>query len=168
MSDQSRASMDEPQATGVAIVRSFASGKVGISHLHPDDLMSRISIIRTGLPVKVVEIMSVDMDVSKRSICDLLGVTRTTVSRRVRDRKPLSTAATERAVFIAGLVKLVEDMVPETIVANGFDAAKWVAGWLDQPQPGLTGKAPRYFLDTAEGRSVVRRLLGSMGSGAYN
>lgn len=77
------------------------------------------------------------------------------------------TPSTERAAFVAGLVKLVEEMIPEGNKAGGFDASKWVARWLDLPQPALGSKTPRSFLDTSDGRSIVRRLLAKFETGAY-
>ena len=50
---------------------------------------------------------------------------------------------------------------------EGFDAAKWVAAWLDRPQPALGGKRPAELMDTADGRSIVSDLVARMQSGAY-
>jgi uncharacterized protein (DUF2384 family) len=74
--------------------------------------------------------------------------------------------STRHAAYIAQLVRLVEDMIPEGKKAD-FDASKWVDRWLDEPQPALGGKTPRSFLATAEGRNIVRRLLAKLESGAY-
>lgn len=84
------------------------------------------------------------------------------------DEQPSDSDTGTRAAFIAGLVKMIEDMLPEgRAEATGFDSAKWVAQWLDCPQPALAGKTPTAYLDTADGRAIVRRLLGAIGSGAY-
>jgi uncharacterized protein (DUF2384 family) len=69
-------------------------------------------------------------------------------------------------VFIAELAKVLKDMVPEG-QGEGFDATKWVARWLETPQPALAGAPPKDYLDTAEGRAIVKRLLGTLESGAY-
>lgn len=79
-----------------------------------------------------------------------------------------NASATERAEFVAELVRMVEEMIPERAIgAEGFDASKWVAQWLDQSQPALAGNSPASYLDTANGRTMVRRLLGLIESGAY-
>lgn len=82
--------------------------------------------------------------------------------QRMGNRTPLS----ERTRFIAELVKMLQDMIPEG-QGEGFDAAKWVGRWLKTPQPALAGAAPKDYLDTAEGRTIVKRLLGTIESGAY-
>ena len=65
------------------------------------------------------------------------------------------------------LVKVGENMLPEDADAQSFDAARWVARWLEEPQPALHGETPASFLDTADGRRLVRKLLGQMETGAY-
>lgn len=77
--------------------------------------------------------------------------------------------ATERAVFVDELVKMVEEMLPQGRAAEtGFDASKWVvARWLETSQPVLGGEPPKAYLDMAKGRAIVRRLLGKVFSGAY-
>ncbi|MGN6313896.1 MAG: antitoxin Xre/MbcA/ParS toxin-binding domain-containing protein [Rhodanobacteraceae bacterium] len=72
----------------------------------------------------------------------------------------------DRVLFISELVKIVEDMIPEG-KGDDFDAGRWVGRWLDTPQPALGGVPPKEFLGTADGRATVRRLLGSIESGAY-
>lgn len=72
----------------------------------------------------------------------------------------------ERVEFICSLVRMLEDMIPPGR-GDGFDAAKWIARWLETPQPALAGAAPKDYLDTAEGRAIVKRLLGTIESGAY-
>ena len=59
-------------------------------------------------------------------------------------------------------------MVTESGSPQGFDAAKWVAAWLDRPQSVLRGKRPAEMMDTADGRSVVSDLVARMQSGAYS
>lgn len=77
-------------------------------------------------------------------------------------------ALTSRAAFIASLVKMVDDQVPEERAQEaGFDSARWVGRWLRSPIPALGGKAPNQFLKDEEGRAIVRRVLHAYFSGAY-
>ena len=69
--------------------------------------------------------------------------------------------------FTARLTDLVETIVRESGDPTGFDAAQWVAAFLDASSPALGGRAPRELLSTADGRDVVFRLIGQMQSGAY-
>lgn len=61
----------------------------------------------------------------------------------------------------------VEQMVRESSDAEGFDAGKWVAGWLSQPLPALDRKSPATLMDTSEGRALISDLLAQIQSGAY-
>jgi uncharacterized protein (DUF2384 family) len=183
----------------------MSAASASLSKLYARDPMERIDLIRTGLPARALTRLSADLGIPKEGVYELLGVPSATVKRRARDQKPLSPQATERAVFVARLVQLVEDMIPEKSSASGdsrddvrlseasvgewsdhpdplrrgtpvevqfveddgFPAAKWVAQWLKQPQPALGGKPPKSYLDTADGRDMVRNLLAQMESGAY-
>src|SRR5690606_17120213 len=49
---------------------------------------------------------------------------------------------------ISQLVELAARIVRESGDSENFDAAAWVAAWLDEPHPALGGKRPRDFLDT--------------------
>lgn len=96
-----------------------------------------------------------------------IGVARATVDRKVRQQKRLSPEETERVLGVATLVGQVERMVQESGTPDGFDAAVWTAAWLDRPHPALGGARPATLMDTAEGRTLVSRVIAQMQSGAY-
>lgn len=60
---------------------------------------------------------------------------------------------------IDDLITLVRRMVREAGNPAGFDAAAWVAEWVQRPSPALGGQTPARFLQTAEGRKIVTQLL---------
>ncbi len=59
-------------------------------------------------------------------------------------------------------------MVEESGQPQGFDAAAWVAGWMDRPVPALGGMKPAEMMDTAEGQSIVANLLSRAQTSAYS
>lgn len=148
-------------------IRDVMAGRAALSKIYLDDDLERIRMVRTGIPARIVRTLSVELDLPKEAVYGLLGVTRATATRLSKSGKNLGSSATERAVFIGGLVKAVENMLPEDADAQSFDAARWVARWLEEPQPALHGETPASFLDTADGRRLVRKLLGQMETGAY-
>lgn len=160
-----------PRKTTTAIetvIGKFVRGAAGLADLHPDDTVQRITIIRSRLPAAALEVIATDMELPKETVYEMLGIARATAARQVRNRQPLSAEATERAVFIGGLVKMVEDMLPEgRAQATAFDASKWVAQWLESPLPALAGQPPKAYLDTADGRVIVHRMLRAYATGAY-
>ncbi|QTD46528.1 MbcA/ParS/Xre antitoxin family protein [Ottowia testudinis] len=73
---------------------------------------------------------------------------------------------------VMGLVRLIE--LARGIVADStregaepFDAILWLGIWLNLPQPTLGGLRANELLDTPTGASLVAKVLGSIGSGAY-
>ena len=74
----------------------------------------------------------------------------------------------DRILGIARLVAQVDAMMRESGKLEGFDAAKWVAAWLDRPQSALGGRRPAELMDTAEGRDLVTDLVARIQSGAYS
>ncbi|HUX91737.1 MAG TPA: MbcA/ParS/Xre antitoxin family protein [Gallionellaceae bacterium] len=65
------------------------------------------------------------------------------------------------------LVEQVQVMVDQSGDTTGFDAAKWVARWIDEPSPALGGKKPASYMDTVEGQERVFNLIARMQSGTY-
>jgi len=73
----------------------------------------------------------------------------------------------ESITGIDELVDLVQTMIEQSGNPNGFDASSWVSAWLDRPLPALGGAAPNSYMDTPEGRQMVKSLLASSQSGAF-
>ncbi len=72
-----------------------------------------------------------------------------------------------RVLGLAHLVEQVQAMVQQSGDPAGFDAAQWVAQWLEKPLPALGGKRPAEFMDSAEGLAIISNLVARMQSGAY-
>jgi uncharacterized protein (DUF2384 family) len=68
---------------------------------------------------------------------------------------------------MAKLVGQVQAMVEQSGDPTGFDAAKWVARWVNEPSPALGGKSPATYMDAVEGQELVFNLVARMQSGAY-
>ena len=66
------------------------------------------------------------------------------------------------------LIRQVATMVQESGDPTGFDAATWLARWIDEPLAPLGGRTPSELLGTVEGQAVVADLLARMQSGAYS
>jgi len=129
--------------------------------------VDRIGLVRQGLPARLLTTLASDMDVPRERLYAWLGMARATANRKVKDGSVLSQDESERALGIARLVGQVEKIVSESGQADGFDAARWTAQWLDEPNAALGGKPPGEFMDTADGRALVAGLVAQMQSGAY-
>lgn len=130
--------------------------------------MERISIVKQGIPAITVESIAKRMGVSKEKLFSTLGLVRSTVDRKASDNKALSTDESSRVLGMARLVGQVEAMVEESGNPKGFNAAEWVANWLERPLPALNGQRPAEFMDTSEGQALVAQLVARMQSGAHS
>jgi len=135
--------------------------------LYPFDALERVELVKQGVPAGLLVLISEDMAIPKDKLYITIGLARATVNRKLREQQVLSQDESERVLGIARLVGQVHTLVEESGSLEGFNAAKWVAAWLDQPQPALGGKRPAELMDTADGRSIVSDLVARMQSGAY-
>jgi uncharacterized protein (DUF2384 family) len=90
------------------------------------------------------------------------------VARKAREDKLLSIDQGARVLGIAALIAQVQAMIEESGNPEGFDAAMWVARWLDKPLPALGGQSPAELMDTPDGRALVSNIVARMQSGAYS
>jgi len=132
------------------------------------DAMERVRIVKAGVPAEVVDLIAKRMAMPKEKLAGTLGLARATIDRKVRENKPLSPDESSRVLGMARLVGQVESLVEESGQPDGFDAAAWVAHWLEEPVPALGGRRPAELMDTPEGQVVVSQLVARMQSGAYS
>lgn len=129
--------------------------------------LERIRLIRNGVPAAALVRTSQEMGLSKEKVMALLHFTRATVNRRLKAQDVLPADYSERVIGLQKLIGQVEIMVGQSGDATGFDAAQWVAAWLEQPVAALGYARPAEFMDTVEGQELVSSLLAKMQSGAY-
>lgn len=148
-----------------ALERAIRAGKY---RAVPSALISaRVEAIRAGLSATIVKSMAGHMSIAQEQLYETLGLPRATMIRRLREGGRMKADESERVLGLASLIGQVEDMVHRSGDPKGFDAAKWVAEWLEQPLPALGGKAPAEWMDTFEGQRLVADTLSRMESGAY-
>lgn len=127
----------------------------------------RIGVLRQGVPASLITDTEARMHLSRQALCRMLGLPVSTIQRRLTQAASLNLDESERLMGLHQLIGQVEAMVDEAGDSDGFDAARWLADWLNRPNPALGHALPADFLDTAEGRQLVSRLLSMMRSGAY-
>ena len=127
----------------------------------------RVEVAKRGVPAVFISHLAKATGEPKEHVMALLGLSRATVDRKARARQALSVVESERVIGFAKLVGQVQAMVNESGGAAGFDAAKWVAGWLEKPMPALGGRTPGEYMDTAEGQHIVAGLIERARGGAF-
>ncbi|WP_425547924.1 type II RES/Xre toxin-antitoxin system antitoxin [Actimicrobium antarcticum] len=131
------------------------------------DPQARIAAIRKGIPASMVSSLSAKMGMSKESLLSSLGLSRATISRKEKDATVLSKDESERVLGVETLIGMAQAMVEQSGDPAGFDAARWLSGWLTKPLPALAGATPASYMDTFEGQKLVAELLSMSQSGAY-
>lgn len=129
--------------------------------------LDRIALVKEGVPARALVVIAAAMGISQDKLYAMIGLPRATAARKIRKAQPLSVDESERVLGVARLVGEVERIVRESGSAKGFDAARWLAAWLDRPNAALGGRRPGGLMDTADGRGMVSDLVLRMQTGAY-
>jgi putative toxin-antitoxin system antitoxin component (TIGR02293 family) len=143
------------------------AGALSFIDVYRAEPLARVRMVKEGLPADYLDRLAKDMAVPKDRLLRGLGISPATVNRKARAAQPLSTEDSERALGLARLVGQVEAMVRESGNPEGFNAAQWVARWLERPIGALGGQRPASFMDTAEGQTIISNLLACAQSGTY-
>jgi putative toxin-antitoxin system antitoxin component (TIGR02293 family) len=129
--------------------------------------LGRVALVKEGAPPEALRLISDRMGITRERLYATIGVPRATMERKLRQRRRLDQDESERVLGLARLVGQVEEMVRGSGEAEDFNAARWLAGWLERPVPALGGRRPAELMDTAPGREIVSGLVAQMQSGAY-
>jgi uncharacterized protein (DUF2384 family) len=127
----------------------------------------RVRLIRQGVRAVEVKDMVRMMDTPQDRIFKFLRLSTATINRKASRDEELSAQDSERVLGMSNLIGQVQAMVEQSGNPEGFDAAKWVAHWLEEPIPALGGECPASYMDTMEGQKLISNLLSMMQSGAY-
>jgi putative toxin-antitoxin system antitoxin component (TIGR02293 family) len=155
------------RAANVKRTRQAGSGAFDGTQIYRVDPQARIAVIRQGIPASTISDLSSRMGMSKENLLSSLGLSRATISRKERDAAVLSRDESERVLGVETLIGMVQAMVEQSGDPAGFNAARWVSGWLTTPLPALAGATPASYMDTFEGQKLVAELLSMSQSGAY-
>lgn len=151
--------------TSAANTRSSVKQTAASSSKHSP--LERIEALRAGIPAEAVADISGQMGWSREHAIEVLKFKRSTVLRKIRQGAPLDTPDSERLLSVLDMLDDVAAMVGRSGNTQGFDAGKWLAGWLEAPNPALGGALPADYLDTMAGAQIVRGLIAQMETGAY-
>ncbi|SDY93761.1 putative toxin-antitoxin system antitoxin component, TIGR02293 family [Lysobacter sp. yr284] len=140
-----------------------------VAYLRTATPLQRVEAEREGVPARMVKHMASDMDLPAVRMFDILGIAKATAEAKAAQQAHITGASGQAALGLIHLLGIARDIVDDSTdpAAPGFDAARWLGHWIEQPQAALGGQRPADLLDTPTGLSVVARLLGSLASGAY-
>ena len=140
---------------------------VDFRRFYEADPMEQVCIVKRGVNARLVDVLAASMQMPKEKLISTLGLARATIQRKSSLQTALSSDESSRVIGVSKLIGQAQAMVEESGALEDFDAAAWIAQWLDQPLPVLNGRRPGDLMDTAEGQAMVSQLLGRLQSGAY-
>ena len=131
-----------------------------------------IQLVRTereGVSGRLVKDLAAKMDISAARFYAILGVPKATLESKAAKGEVISGAGGQAALSMVRLLGQAEAILERSTSpeAKGFDVAKWLGSWIEQPQPALGGRKPADFLDTPTGFEIVSKALGALESGSY-
>ncbi len=153
--------------TGRTFWRGLIAGTRTFEELSALNAVERSELVERGVPATVLTLLSSALGIPRDRLYTTLGLSRATVDRKIKAKADLSIEQSESVVGIARLVGEVAQIVRESGDARGFDAARWVADFLERPNPALGGRRPASLMRTSDGRSAVSAVVAQMQTGAY-
>ena len=126
-------------------------------------LVARMALVRRGVPASWIRQIEQATCLQRKT----LGLKLSTVNRKLQHNLLLSADESERLMGLQRLIGQVEAVVRDCGDGQPFDAAQWLAAWLQRPNRALGNNLPAAYLDTADGREELGRLIGAQRSGAY-
>jgi putative toxin-antitoxin system antitoxin component (TIGR02293 family) len=122
-----------------------------------EEPMRRIDLVRKGLPASSVQAAADYLAMSQKDLLTAIRIPVSTLTLRIRSRKPLSPEESDK------LIRLAEAM--KRAIAVFGDEAEGKA-WLIEPIVSLGDRRPVDLLDTQDGFDLVIRTLGRIQFGA--
>ena len=114
---------------------------------------TRITLIRQGYSIEVVDLLSQSLAMSKQQVLDVFGLSRSTANRLRRTHGRLSSAISERIDRVSEFTAIAEDVL---------GSRKSAAAWLSDVNLALGNATPLSLLDTEIGTVQVRRALNAI------
>ena len=153
--------------TPIQTVRGQARRILNFTDVAMMPKLDLIDMIRAGVPPGDFKEMVKRMDASQERVVKFLGVSTATINRKSARNENLSRDESAKVIGLASLIGQVQTMVDCSGDPAGFDAAKWVSNWLEQPIPALGGRKPADLMDTPPGQEIISNLVAMMETGAY-
>jgi putative toxin-antitoxin system antitoxin component (TIGR02293 family) len=126
----------------------------------------RVLLIKRGVTASTLVQLAKSMHTSQLRLARTLGIPKTTIARKILQRRCLSDAHAERIVGLAKMIGQVEIMASVS-QSKKFNAPQWLGSWLYCPHPALGNHQPEELMDTYTGQEMVSTLLFQTQSGIY-
>ena len=145
---------DKAQEPAASALYSLMGGKLGISTVRSDEDLA--SLVEKRLPAKAIRSL-VRGGLSDREVYDLI-LPRRTLAHRVAKRQPLSKDESDKAVRVARITSMAEQVFGESERA-------W--RWLRTAKRRFEGKTPIEMLATEAGARLVEEMILQLDHGMF-
>ena len=116
-------------------------------------------LTREGVPVGTLTLLAQELDVERKTVANVIGISDRTLSRRIAKDERLSAQESDRMVRLARVFALATDTL---------GTAQKASLWLQSPNNVLEGQTPFSLLDTDAGVRSVETVLGRIAWGVYS
>ena len=142
----------------VAAITAVLGGRKTLKRKVASDTDLRV-ITREGLPVTTLSTLAEELDVERKTLAKVVGISDRTLSRRLANGSKLSAEESDRTMRVARVLALTKDTL---------GSSEKAAHWLQQPNLALGGEVPFDLLDTDAGRHDVETILRRIEYGIYS
>lgn len=133
------------------------------------DVIKVVETERHGVSGRILKDLAIKLALPSGRLFEVLGVPKATAEKKIARNELLKGAGGSAVLGMMKLLNIAQRIVDKSTAegAPGFNTAKWLGEWIEQPQPALGGRKPSEFLDTTTGVEAVSKVLNAVESGAY-
>jgi putative toxin-antitoxin system antitoxin component (TIGR02293 family) len=117
------------------------------------------AMTRAGLPVSTLSALALEMDVERKVLARVVGISDRTLSRRLANGARLSAEESDRMMRVARVFAMTKDTLGSSEKASR---------WLQKRNIALGGEVPMDLLDTDMGARSVEEILNRIEYGLYS
>ncbi|NML15890.1 MbcA/ParS/Xre antitoxin family protein [Azohydromonas caseinilytica] len=152
-------------ALGSLDLRGYRTGQSLMSHaraLSRADAAAFAALDGAGVPAALARDLGRALDIPPRHFFrDVLGTNRSAAEKKATTNEALPAAGGRVALALLRLLGRAEEAAGRGngTSPTGFDTARWLGRWIEQPQPTLGGRPPAELLGGPDGLESVLRVL---------
>lgn len=135
---------DESRSVEIAAFWDFTSEREKLGE------SERLRQIKEGVSSSLIVAVRIVFGLKEPGLTTLLNASASTLERRIREKKPLDSVASERLDRIAAVSHLAEEV---------FESREGAAQWMSRANKALGGISPIMLCETEIGAKQVRRVL---------
>ncbi len=144
----------------------IAINELTLSNFDPN-WQENIRLVKQGFHPSYLVNFAKNAAISRDRIYLMLGLSRSTIEKKIKDNELLNLAQSERVLGLYKLVSKLSNMLPEKCDSGMPTVCAILMEWLEAPMPALNGKAPFKFMDISDGQNMVLNLLDKIETGTY-